>query len=235
MDYDTICNENGNLLANETSFAPTSAPPPPDVVDVIDDADNVADVFNSTTTSDVDSDGDGLSVQDEVTIYRTDPAVIDTDSDGLSDGYEHGNDASPGCRAWSAYEEDGASEAYATNLTALVDFTYEIAIDIDSTMDIDDVMGLAMERNLALLVGRALIRCGEGSTTRRRGEAAAAATVIVVGGGEDGRRSRHLYIEGIEPTPIDAVVADATCKYYTINNPAPVGTDNLLSAREPAR
>lgn len=42
----------------------------------------------SHTIPAVDSDGDGLSDQDEVGIYGTDPNLADTDGDGLSDGDE---------------------------------------------------------------------------------------------------------------------------------------------------
>jgi len=44
----------------------------------------------------MDSDFDGLSNQDEVGIFKTDPAKYDTDADGLSDGAEvsyDGNDS----------------------------------------------------------------------------------------------------------------------------------------------
>jgi uncharacterized repeat protein (TIGR02543 family) len=37
-----------------------------------------------------DSDNDGLTAYDELLLYGTDPALADTDGDGLSDGYELG-------------------------------------------------------------------------------------------------------------------------------------------------
>ncbi|MHA1880217.1 MAG: hypothetical protein ACTSYG_07445, partial [Candidatus Heimdallarchaeota archaeon] len=36
----------------------------------------------------IDSDSDGLTDFDEVTIYHTDPTLWDTDGDGFSDGIE---------------------------------------------------------------------------------------------------------------------------------------------------
>ena len=63
-----------------------------------------------------------------------------------------------------------------------------------SSAAVDDVVGSAMERNLALLVGWALIQCSNGATTRRRrGKAAgiavaiAAAIVVIVVEEEVGR------------------------------------------------
>ncbi|HJM44757.1 MAG TPA: hypothetical protein QF644_02275, partial [Candidatus Poseidoniaceae archaeon] len=55
--------------------------------DVIDDQD--------VTQTIKDSDGDGLSDQIEKTQYGTDPAVWDTDRDGLSDGWEVLNGLDP--------------------------------------------------------------------------------------------------------------------------------------------
>ena len=46
------------------------------------------DWWESLSDSSRDSDGDGLTDQDEVDIYGTDPWVADTDADGLTDGEE---------------------------------------------------------------------------------------------------------------------------------------------------
>lgn len=43
----------------------------------------------------VDSDGDGLFDREEVRVYLTDPLVLDTDGDGFSDGEEVGNGDNP--------------------------------------------------------------------------------------------------------------------------------------------
>ena len=51
--------------------------------DVLDDQDVIQEIQ--------DSDGDGLSDQIEKTQYGTDPALWDTDRDGLSDGWENLN------------------------------------------------------------------------------------------------------------------------------------------------
>lgn len=40
------------------------------------------------TEAKLDSDGDGLSDQDEIETYKTNPDLADTDQDGLSDGEE---------------------------------------------------------------------------------------------------------------------------------------------------
>jgi hypothetical protein len=33
-----------------------------------------------------------------------------------------------------------------------------------------------------------------------------------------------MYVDGVDPLPLDSVVRDATCEYYTLDNPAPDGT-----------
>ena len=55
--------------------------------DVLDDQDVIQEIQ--------DSDGDGLSDQIEKTQYGTDPALWDTDRDGLSDGWEILNGLDP--------------------------------------------------------------------------------------------------------------------------------------------
>ncbi len=51
---------------------------------------NYDEVSNLTvlTTSNPDTDGDGLKDIAEINIYKTNPTKLDTDGDGLSDGYE---------------------------------------------------------------------------------------------------------------------------------------------------
>ncbi len=78
-------------------------------------ADDVNTLFNSPqkTLGDVlpvDSDGDGLSDEDEVNTHNTDPLVADTDGDGLNDGDEIAGSSNPlekdsdGGGAWDGYE-----------------------------------------------------------------------------------------------------------------------------------
>ena len=67
------------------------------------------------SSSDVDTDGDGLADVDELTKYWTDPNNPDTDGDGLTDGAEvlkwgtnprkadtDGGKAPPGCQSGGA-------------------------------------------------------------------------------------------------------------------------------------
>ncbi|MBN1585181.1 hypothetical protein JW899_02320 [Candidatus Uhrbacteria bacterium] len=49
-----------------------------------------------------DTDGDGLSDYDEQYIYRTNPFLGDTDSDGIGDGQEVTENTDPNCPAGSA-------------------------------------------------------------------------------------------------------------------------------------
>lgn len=62
-----------------------------DVCDPDDDNDGLNDIDETTYGTDpfvVDTDGDTLSDGDEVNIYDTDPTLIDTDSDGFDDNVE---------------------------------------------------------------------------------------------------------------------------------------------------
>ena len=55
----------------------------------------------------VDSDGDGLSDGDEVNVYSTDPTLVDTDGDGMDDGYEVAHALDPLDAADAAEDRDG--------------------------------------------------------------------------------------------------------------------------------
>ena len=50
-----------------------------------------SDFYNSDPTL-ADTDGDGLSDNEELNIYQTDPLVADTDNDGFNDGFSDGNE-----------------------------------------------------------------------------------------------------------------------------------------------
>lgn len=88
----------GNLT--RTTLNPAGATQAPTPVPVIDtDGDGISDLdevsLYGTNPSANDSDGDGLSDGDEINVHNTDPTVADSDGDGLSDGDEiniHGTD-----------------------------------------------------------------------------------------------------------------------------------------------
>lgn len=84
-------------------------------------AEDVSTLFSSPqqTLGDVlpvDSDGDGLSDEEEVNTYETDPLVADTDGDGLLDGAEVDGGTDPtvldtdGGGAWDGYELANGSD-----------------------------------------------------------------------------------------------------------------------------
>ena len=91
--------------------------------------------------------------------------------------------------------QGSACKATATGVTAILDFTNEIAID-------DDVMS-KMESLLALLAGRFLIGCGDGKRMLTTGRGF---DVRIDAGGrrnerQSGRRRRRMYVDGVDPRP----------------------------------
>jgi hypothetical protein len=81
-------------------FDNTSDPYPYIYMDSNSDFDNdgLSDFYELSSLTDVfdaDSDDDGLNDGDEVTIYLSDPLVIDTDGDSLLDGFEADNGLDP--------------------------------------------------------------------------------------------------------------------------------------------
>lgn len=67
------------LPATETAMPPTQAPPT---------AVPTSAATHPDPDTPVDSDGDGLTDEEELTTYGTDPLMADTDGDGLKDGEE---------------------------------------------------------------------------------------------------------------------------------------------------
>jgi hypothetical protein len=53
-----------------------------------DTCDNACEQYNGTNPLTGDSDGDGLTDNEEIFVYATDPKKVDTDGDGLKDGEE---------------------------------------------------------------------------------------------------------------------------------------------------
>ena len=159
----------------------------------------------------VDTDQDSLTDYQEVMFHGTNPLKEDSDGDNLSDAFEIENGldpltasntamgdslaVSPGCEALMN------EEVYTTSIPARVNFVYEIALD--SNLDVDEV-NENMEKNMARLVGRELIKC-----ERRHLE-------VVSHHQQHGHR--HLRVDGIDSTPPD-IVTQKTCTYYTADNP----------------
>ena len=58
-----------------------------------------------------DSDGDGLTDADELTVHQTDPSVVDSDGDGVADGEEvsHGMNPADGADIDADFDGDGLS------------------------------------------------------------------------------------------------------------------------------
>lgn len=79
----------------------------------------------ATATADArDTDGDGLTDTQELTIYKTSPFLSDTDSDGISDGQEVKNGTNPNCPEGKQCSADGmviGTEQVSANGTTTAD------------------------------------------------------------------------------------------------------------------
>jgi len=197
-----------------------------DVDNADTDGDGLSDgmevIYQQTDPLKVDTDSDGLTDYEEVMIHGTNPNNPDSDGDGYSDGFEisqnldplvpndYSSDPlaiSPGCES---YMND---TVYVTSIPAAIDLEYEVSID--ELADID-IVNERMENVMAKLIGETLINCGQLSSDSEQ----------VVG--EDGavrrtrrRRSltsRHLLVDGIDPSPQDIILTKKTCSYYTADN-----------------
>jgi len=199
----------------------------PDIVDDVPD------------DSPIDSDGDGLSDEDEVNIFGTDPHNRDSDNDGLSDYDEvliHGTDPNNpdsdgdgindsaevqlGFDPLAPATNDKATpspgcdafareKVFKTRIPARVQFEYEVAID--TAAYINDI-NTAMESKMARFVGKQLINCD--STRRLVGEEDVEAL-----GHRYLSQHRHLLVDGVDSTPED-IVTTKPCKFFTASNEA---------------
>ena len=96
------------------------------------------------------------------------PKASKTADDAKTGDADGGDDdecgPSPGCDVWSTYEDDGTTPPVLHGpSSAMVDFTYEIAVDEGlHSGRFDEIVGTKMERLLALLVDRrSLIGCSD--------------------------------------------------------------------------
>jgi len=213
-DGDGLFNEQEIELGTDINNADTDGDGLSDGMEVI---------YQQTDPLKVDTDSDGLSDYEEVMIHGTNPNNPDSDGDGYSDGCEISQNLdplvpndytsdplaiSPGCES---YLND---TVYVTSIPAAIDLEYEVSIDEFADIDI---VNEQMERVMAKLIGETLINCGQLSSDSDQ----------VVGDDGSVRRtrhtrslltSRHLLVDGIDPSPQDIILTKKTCSYYTADN-----------------
>jgi hypothetical protein len=208
-EYDYICDKNGQLLPNITTydeygqisefseittFVPTISPP--------SESDEEEDEEDTTTTTTDTNGGNGSNVTDSYANNNDDVSTTATDDDG---------GPSPGCATWKKYTLGVDNVYYETNISAIVDFTYEIVIQqLQDSSSIDDIVTGMMENRLALLVGRELINCDTNDEQRSRRLLAVERQEQLQQHGS--RRNRRLYVDGLVSTPMDEVVPNAKCE-----------------------
>ncbi len=76
------------------------------------------------TSDNKDTDGDGLTDVQELTVYLTSPFLVDTDGDGISDQQEIKNSTNPNCPEGKQCSADGliiGSEQLSSGVTTTVD------------------------------------------------------------------------------------------------------------------
>lgn len=97
-----------------------------------------------------DTDGDGLSDYEEITIYNTSPYLEDTDSDGISDAKEIQQGTNPNCPAGT----DCGLEAITPPSEVLVSSTSpeDLIPEADLTLEEELVSGQISAENLRLLL-----------------------------------------------------------------------------------
>jgi concanavalin A-like lectin/glucanase superfamily protein/thrombospondin type 3 repeat protein len=98
---------------------------------------NGAEYVSGTDPRDPDTDGDGVSDYDEVTIHGTSPLLADTDADGMPDPYEIANGLDP-------LVDDASGDADSDGLTNLQEYGFgtdpqAADTDSDGLSDYDEV------------------------------------------------------------------------------------------------
>jgi hypothetical protein len=212
-EYDYICDKYGQLLPNITTydeygqisefseittFVPTISPPS-------ESEEEEEDTTTATTTTTNDTNGNNGSdiITDSNATNNNNDSTTTTDDDG---------GPSPGCATWKKYTLGVDNVYYETNISAIVDFTYEIVIQQlqDSSSSIDEIVTGMMENRLSLLVGRELINCDTNDEQRSRRLLAVERQEQLQQHGS--RRNRRLYVDGLVSTPMDEVVPNAKCE-----------------------
>ena len=95
-----------------------------------------SEVFPVEIVPGVDSDSDGLSDIEETLVYKTDPRLPDTDSDGFLDGNEVFHRYNPGGIAPGTLLESGSVKAYkGTIQTTLYEFYYPTTWSYEEVQD----------------------------------------------------------------------------------------------------
>lgn len=191
-EYDYICDKNGQLLTNITTYDENGQVSFPEITTYVPTISPPSEEDTTTTTT-TDNNDNGSSTTD--------------DTDEPTDG-----GISPGCSTWNKYTLGVNNVYYETNISAIVDFTYEILIQQDSS-SIDDIVTGMMEDRLALLIGRELINCVDNDAQRsRRGLVVERQEQQLLQQQQLGGGHRRLYVDGLVSTPMDEVVPDAKCE-----------------------
>lgn len=179
-------------------------------------------IYQQTDPLKVDTDSDGLTDYEEVMIHGTNPNNSDSDGDGYSDGFEISQNLdplvpndyttdslaiSPGCES---YLND---TVYVTSIPAAIDLEYEVSIDEFASIDI---VNERMESAMAKLIGETLINCGQLSSDSN--QVADDGAIRRTRHTRSLLTSRHLLVDGIDPSPQDIILTKKTCSYYTADN-----------------
>ena len=97
---------------------------------------NIEESRHLANPHDADSDRDGLDDNEEVYVYGTDPMQIDTDGDGMPDGWEIGNGFNPNDVSDGSQDADGDG---LTNVQEYLAGTDPFMVDSDGDGIADDV------------------------------------------------------------------------------------------------
>ena len=200
-EYDYICDDNGRLLPNITTYNEYGQVSFPEITTFVPTISPPSEVEEEDAAN-----GNGSDITD---------INANNDDDEPTDG-----GISPGCDTWDKYKLGVDNVYYETNISAIVDFTYEIVIrqQDGSSSSIDDIVTGMMENRLALLVGRELINCD--TATPPADENFNERLLVIERQDQQrlqqqqhgGDSSRRLYVDGLVSTPMDEVVPDAVCE-----------------------